>query len=66
MLLHKMEPTIPKKYVKQILVIDDLVNRNHFCDILIDPTYDRKPIDYQSLTKKIVADIFSGSRLCYN
>ena len=51
---------ILKKYVKKILVIDDLVNRNHFCDILIDPTYDRKPIDYQSLTNKNCI-VFSGS-----
>ena len=35
-------------------------NRNHFCDILIDPTYDRKPIDYQSLTNKNCI-VFSGS-----
>ncbi|MFC9541767.1 UDP-2,4-diacetamido-2,4,6-trideoxy-beta-L-altropyranose hydrolase [Lysinibacillus sp. NPDC056959] len=37
------------KYVSKIMVIDDLANRKHDCDILCDPTVTRKKDDYKNL-----------------
>lgn len=42
-----------KKYTKKILVIDDLANRKHFCDILIDNNYlENFQERYDGLTNK--------------
>lgn len=37
------------KYCKKLLVIDDLANRKHQADFLLDQTLARKPEDYRSL-----------------
>lgn len=39
-----------KNYTKAILVIDDLADRHHDCDILVDQTYGRKNLNYNELT----------------
>lgn len=42
---HQWQNVLRKKY-KKLLVIDDLANRNHLADFLLDQTLNRQPNDY--------------------
>lgn len=52
-----------RKKIKNIIVIDDLANRNHDCLFLLDSTFDRKNVDYLD---KVGGDtnILTGSKFC--
>lgn len=48
---------------KKIMVIDDLANRRHDCDILLDQAYERKAHDYVTLVPNS-CKILTGSKYC--
>lgn len=49
-----------RKWTKKICVIDDLADRHHDCDLLIDQTFDRQPSSYQNLVPRS-AQVITGS-----
>jgi len=43
---------ILKPYYKKLMVIDDLADRKHQCDVLLDQTFGRQQEDYSAFTPK--------------
>jgi len=46
------------QYVNKIVVIDDLANRKHYCDLLIDPTFGESSERYSSLIPGYAKGLF--------
>ena len=58
--LSAPDETAFRASAKKIIVIDDLADRSHDCDVLLDQTYGRVANDYKDLTPKNAA-ILTGS-----
>lgn len=41
-----------RPHAKHVMVIDDLADRQHDCELLLDQTVDREAVDYQSLVPR--------------
>ena len=52
-----------RPWAKRILVIDDLADRRHDCDILLDANYGRRPADYRGLVPS-TSRLLIGPRHC--
>jgi len=50
-----------RQFAKNIMIIDDLVDRKHDCDLLLDQTFGRKMSDYKLLVPKH-SMILAGSK----
>ena len=50
-----------KEYYDKLMVIDDLADRSHVCDILLDQNFGRKEHDYKELVPKS-CEILLGSK----
>lgn len=53
--------TRARQWAKHVVVIDDLADREHNCDLLIDQTFNRSSDDYKNLTP-VTAKILTGSQ----
>jgi UDP-2,4-diacetamido-2,4,6-trideoxy-beta-L-altropyranose hydrolase len=53
--------TLLRPHAAKTMVIDDLADRRHNCDLLLDQTFGRGPLDYEGLTPSY-ATILCGSR----
>lgn len=46
------------QYVNKVVVIDDLANRKHYCDLIIDPTFGESSEKYNNLIPKYAKGLY--------
>jgi len=50
--LHAEDETPYRSWARRLFIIDDLADRRHDCDLLLDPTLGRAPTAYDGLTPR--------------
>jgi UDP-2,4-diacetamido-2,4,6-trideoxy-beta-L-altropyranose hydrolase len=57
------DETACRPWAAKIMVIDDLADRDHDCDVLLDQTFERAPADYEGLvpasTRKLLGTAYA-------
>ncbi len=58
--LSAPDETYYRQFVQRVIVLDDLADRAHDCELLLDQTYGRKPDEYRALVPA-QAEVLTGA-----